>query len=364
MVLVGKMTDMREIWLPTVPYQVTARRPEWVDLPVEVRAGIEIRLAGPVTHAEVARGGFTTGFAAVLTSAHGERAFVKASAEDYLVEAYGREAVVTAALPAGVPAARPRWTATAAGWFILCLDAVDGHMPGLPWDPAELDAALAAWATATEALRDPGCLGLGLADFAAVARDELTTWREIAAHRAPLPAMPRYALAHLDELAALEARLAELAAGPPGLMHCDLRLDNVLIARDGTARLCDWNWVCQGPAWFDTMALLVTAYASGLDADGLFAGHPTAAGTPPDALDAGLATLGGLWLTRASQPSAVSPNLTAHQRWSGEVALAWLADRRRWPDAGRGGHSDRRPATGPGDGRTRPPVLAPPTRTW
>ena len=366
---------MRGVWLPSVPYEATAQRPEWTDLPPAVRAAVEARLGAPVTGVRVAHGGFTRGFAAVLTAASGERVFVKASSDDYLVYAYEREALVTAALPACVPAARPRWSTRVDGWFVLCLDAVDGHMPGLPWRPAELDAALRAWATAAQALRVPP-LDVDLPDFADACQEAFTTWREIAAHRAPVPAMPRYALGHLDELAALEGRLAELAAGHRGLMHFDLRLDNVLISRDGSAWLCDWNWLCHGPAWFDTAGLLVTAYASRIDADALFAAHPTAADAPADALDAALAALSGFWLSRATQPSEASPNLSAHQRWSGEVSLAWLAERCGWrtgearlgmcdrgSDGGEEPGPDRGEEPGP-DGGEGPPVLAPPAQAW
>ncbi|MFS8480203.1 MAG: aminoglycoside phosphotransferase family protein [Micromonosporaceae bacterium] len=335
---------MRRVWLPTVPYEETAQRPEWTDLPAAVRAAVEAHLGAPVTTVRLARGGFTRGFAAVLTPASGEPVFVKASSDDYLVYAYGREAELTAALPACVPAARPRWSATVDDWFILCLDAVDGHMPGLPWRPVELDAALAAWATAAQALREPPPFDVDLPHFSDACQESFTTWRQIAAHRAPVPPMPRYALAHLDDLAALEGRLAELAVGYRGLMHFDLRLDNVLISDDGAAWLCDWNWLCHGPAWFDTAALLVTAYASGIDADVLFAAHPTAQGAPADALDASLAALCGFWFSRAAQPSEASPSLSGHQRWSGRVALAWLAERAGWA--------------------TEEPVLAPPAQAW
>ena len=321
---------MRELLPPPVAYDATAQRPDWGELPAEVRKAIEARLGAPVTAARPTRGGFTRGFAAVLSTASGEPAFVKASSIDYLVEVYRGEVAITAALPAAVPAPRPRWAASAAGWYILCLDAVVGHVPRLPWDPGELGAALAAWATAADALRQGPPDLPGLPEFATDVRDEFVAWQEIAAHRAPLPAMPRYALAHLDELAALEASLLPLAGNPPGLMHRDLRLDNVIIADDGTAWLCDWNWLCHGPAWFDTLSLLITAYASGLDADALFAGHPTAAAAPAGALDAGLAALAGFYLNRASWPSDASPSLNPHRQWSGTVALAWLADRRGW----------------------------------
>ncbi|HET8657636.1 MAG TPA: phosphotransferase [Micromonosporaceae bacterium] len=320
---------------PAVPYHATAHRPGWAELPAGVRSGIEQRLGAPVAEARSAGGGFTRGFAAVLRTTTGGRAFVKAApAGTPVAAAYAREAEVTVLLPADVPAARLRWTATVADWYAICLDPVDGHMPRLPWDPAELDAALAAWAAAAAALRHPppGLLALGLPAFADIAASDLGHWQPIAAHQAPLPGMPGYARGRLDELAALEATLPRHTAGAAGVTHCDLRLDNVLVDPAGRAWICDWNWVCTGPAWVDTAALLVTAYASGLDADGLFAAHPTARAVPAEALDALLAGLAGFWLVQSGWgPSDASPALRGHQRWSGEASLAWLARRRSWP---------------------------------
>jgi hypothetical protein len=108
-------------------------------------------------------------------------------------------------------------------------------------------------------------------------------------------------------------------------------VDNVIIDRSGQGWICDWNWLCVGPPWFDTVMLLITAYASGLDADALFAAHPTAADAPPEALDATLATLAGYALSRSTDPPPdASSHVRAHQRWTGHVAFDWLATRRGW----------------------------------
>jgi hypothetical protein len=326
---------MGAISLPPVPYDATAARPGWADLPAELRAAVTARLGTPVVRATTAGGGFTRGFAAVLDLTGGARVFVKAAClttQPHLADWYAREAAVTAALPAAVRAARPRWTLTAAGHRIVCLDAVDGRMPGLPWSPVALDATLTAWAAAAEALRRPpaALVAVGLPTLSGLLRADLAQWNRIAAGReAPPPAVP-YAGTHLADLAALEAALPGYA-DTTAVIHGDLRPDNVLISPAGTAWICDWTWPCHGPAWFDTASLLVTAYASGLDADRLFAGHPTACDAPTDALDATLAALSGYWLTRsAAPPTDASPHLRPHQRWSGETALRWLAARRRW----------------------------------
>ncbi|MFC0532632.1 phosphotransferase family protein [Phytohabitans kaempferiae] len=321
--------------MPAVSYASTAARPSWADLPGDLRTAISARLGSQVTWATTAGGGFTRGFAAVVDTADGQRVFVKAaslSTQRHLTDWYAREVAVTAALPAAVPAARPKWTLTAAGHYVICLEAIEGRMPGLPWQPAELDAALAAWAVAAEALREPPAelVAVGMPTLSELIRHDLSWWREIATGREAMPPVPPWVEKQLDELVALEAALPELVR-TGSATHCDLRLDNVLIDGSGAAWLCDWNWICFGPAWFDTVSLLMTAYASDLDADALFAEHPTARDAPPDGLDAALAALGGYLLTRAEAgPTSASPHLVGHQRWTGEVALAWLASRRGW----------------------------------
>jgi aminoglycoside phosphotransferase (APT) family kinase protein len=320
---------MRPVSLPDVPYGATAVRPDWEFLPESVRDAIGVRLGGPVVAAESAGGGFTRALAALVTTAAGDRAFVKAAPlTEPTADAYAREAAITAALPNGVPAARPRWTLTEAGYFVLCLDAIDGRVPALPWAPAELDAALAAWSASAAALAVPsaGLRAIGLPRLPDLVRGELSWWSAVAAGRAPLPPAPDWVAGRLAELAALERALPALAAGD-GMLHGDLRIDNVLIDRSGGAWLCDWTWPCLGAAWFDTVTLLVSAYASGLDVD--VALGPWAA--PPEGVDGALAALSGYWLSRAGGgPSRASPHSRQHQRFSGTQALAWLASRRGW----------------------------------
>jgi hypothetical protein len=327
----GRMGRVRPISLPDVPYGATAVRPKWPDLPKSLRREISARLGAPIVEAQSAGGGFTRAFAAVLRTSAGTSAFIKAaSLKDPNSEWYAREAAITSALPPAVDAARPLWTMVDSGYFVLCLEAIDGHVPSLPWSPAELSAALTAWSTAAEALARPSAelLGVGLPPLPEILHAEFSWWSEIVAGREPMPRTARntVAPAHLDELAALERALPPLTAGT-GMLHGDLRIDNLMIERDGRARLCDWTWPCLGAPWFDTVTLLVSAFASGLDADAHMA--PWAA--PPEGVDGALAALAGYWLVRADGgPSSASPHSRQHQRFSGEQALAWLAARRGW----------------------------------
>ncbi|MFC3740500.1 phosphotransferase family protein [Paractinoplanes deccanensis] len=281
--------------------------------------------------ARSAGGGFTRAFAAVLTIATGESFFVKAAPlEDPTSEWYAREGWITSLLPPEATAPRPLWSIAEAGYFTLCLEAVDGHVPALPWSPAELESSLAAWSRAAQALARPSAelLASGIPALPEILRGEMSWWSEIAAGREPMPATASHTVAptHLAELAELEQAAPALAAGP-GLLHGDLRIDNIMIDRTGAARLCDWTWPCLGAPWFDTVTLLVTAYASGLGADTYLSRWDA----PPEGVDGALAALAGYWLVRADGgPSSASPHSRQHQRFSGEQALAWLADRRGW----------------------------------
>ncbi|TDC35420.1 aminoglycoside phosphotransferase family protein [Micromonospora sp. 15K316] len=318
------------------PYDATAVRPTWTDLPPGLRSAVAARLGAPVTAARVAGAGFTRGFAALLHTADGSTVFVKAAArtdQPRLVDWYAREAAVLARLPAGLPVPRLRWTLTTADWYALGLEAVDGRTPTLPWAPADLTATLAGYAELAAALAHPPAelTALDLPHLADLARDDILWWGEVAAGREPAPPLPEPVRVRLPELVALESRLPGYAAAGAGLIHGDLRLDNVLIDGRGAAWFCDWTWLCHGPAWFDLVTLLLTGHASGLDADDLFARHPAAAGAPEDALDVTLAALSGYFLTTAeAAPLTASPQIHRHHRFSGETALAWLAARQGW----------------------------------
>jgi len=201
-------------------------------------------------------------------------------------------------------------------------------VPALPWAQEELAAALQAWAVSARALAEPSdaLRAVGLPPLPEILRGEMSWWSESAWRGEPLPPAPAWVPSRLGDLAELERALPGLAAGD-AMLHGDLRVDNVLVDPAGAAWLCDWTWPCLGAPWFDAVTLLISAYASGCDADAAL--EPW--GAPAEAVDGALAALGGYWLVRAAGgPSSASPHSQQHQRFSGTQAMAWLASRQGW----------------------------------
>lgn len=306
---------------PPTPYDRTSRRPVWSSLPSSFRSALTDRLGDSVASARVTGTGFTAGFAAVLTTSSSDRFFIKAAPLDQPASQwYAREAEFTSALPSLVPTARFLWSEKLDGFFVLCLEAIDGaRVPALPWHPAELSSALSALAHAAAALSSPppALLALEPTSWGSVIDGTLDKWRT-----AP-PPHP-----HAARLAELEAHFDSHTRSSTELLHCDLRLDNIVLDSQGKAWICDWNFLCFGPPWFDTLSLLLSAEASGLDPDALFWTHPTAAGVTPDLLDGALAAILGYYLFASAQPEIpTSPHIRPHQHYYAALTWRWLSRR-------------------------------------
>jgi hypothetical protein len=303
-----------------LPHGRTAQRLTWKFLPPPVRARVEEWLGGSVVDAVSQDGGFTPGFASVLTAENGERLFVKAAsaqAQREIAGGYRVEAEKRRLLGDAVPAPALRWQHDE-DWVVLGFEAVDGRPPRRPWRADELTRALdlaADIAGATRRLPD----GLDLVPLWEDVPALLTGWDDVPdswPHRAP---------------AAELARSLPQVQGADRFVHADLRDDNVLLCADGRTLACDWNWPALGPVWLDLVDLLVAAHGDGHDADGLLAGHDLTRDVAPDEVDAWLAAFCGYMLSSRAKPvPPSSPYLRQHASWYAEAAWSWLAARRGW----------------------------------
>ena len=306
--------------VPRLPHGRTAMRLSWRFLPPGVRALVDSHLGGPVVDAVSQDAGFTPGFASVLTSASGERVFVKAAsrvAQADFASAYAEEARKLRILDGTVPTPQLEWVHDDDGWVVLGFEAVDAHAPRRPWRPAELDRALDLAETIAESTRDVP-EGLGLRPVAEDLPELVTGW----------DAVPDE-WPHRDEAKALARAIAALP--DQQFAHCDLRDDNILLVADGRTLACDWNWPVIGPRWLDLVDLLVSAHGDGLGVDALLATRELTKDVEPEQIDAWLAGFCGFMLARRTRPAPpTSPHLRTLTDWHAEAAWAWLAERRGW----------------------------------
>lgn len=316
------------------PYDRTADRPAWTDLPAGVRARVAEREGHPVVAAGLAGGGFTRGYAGLVTLADGGEVFVKAASQEVrpvAASSYRTEALVLEALPAAVPAPRLRWADEVDGWVLLSIDPLHGRMPGLPWTTTDVAAAVGACEESAEALAvAPAGLDLPrLADELEGDASWLRWYDEVAHGARETTWLTPWARAALPDLRWLVAE-ASAAVDGPAACHGDLRPDNMLVDHAGRAWVCDWNWLSLGAPWTDLVGLLVTVHADGLDADAVLRRSRLGATVADEAVDAWLAVLGAFMLAHADEPvpEFASDWLGTHRTYFGTAALSWLEHRR------------------------------------
>ena len=210
-------------------------------------------------------------------------------------------------------------------WIALVFEEVVGRLPRTPWDADELDRVL----DATLRLGDlvPVAPLRTLAEHYGAM---FTGWRTLAAE-GPGAVADAWCRDRLDDLVAAEARWEQVTVGD-GLIHGDVRSDNVLLTDDERVVFVDWTSTCTGAAWFEVLAMLPSVELEG--------------GGPPesvlariglDDLDVGsvlpvAAALAGYFAERGRLPDPPGlPTLRPFQRAQGEVTNAWL--RRLWDRA-------------------------------
>jgi len=166
------------------------QRQTWADVPPRTRGRVEARLGAPVVRADSQIGGFSPGVAARLTTGTGETVFLKAVSPVPNPDSprfHRQEARVAAHLPLAAPVPRLRWSFDEGpgGWVVLVFDVVDGRMPALPWDDAELGLVLAAIDGLAETLTPSPVRGRSLAASQRLGSSDSPTGRTSGTTRHP-----------------------------------------------------------------------------------------------------------------------------------------------------------------------------------
>ncbi|MER6827566.1 phosphotransferase [Streptosporangium sp. NPDC000563] len=254
-------------------------KPQWDDLPVNVRVTVEEQV-GQVLKAEPVTKGLMPGLAARLHTEDNETAFLKAVPTTNLAAPlYERERRAGAVLPPGLPAPHLRWSGEVDGWIVLLHEYVDGRdadlSPGSPDVPLVLDTV----AILNEALTP--CPG-GLPEVAVNIAGLQAKAAALLAGELPDRAMYETALTTFS-LDALEGDT---------LLHYDLHPGNFRID-DGRAYVIDWAFAVRGAAWVDAVMLaprLIEAGHTPEQTEALLARVPAWQSAPADAVT-GLAAL-------------------------------------------------------------------------
>ncbi|WP_432544394.1 phosphotransferase family protein [Kineococcus sp. SYSU DK002] len=274
-------------------------RLRWPELPAPVHDAVAGILGSPVVRAVSQSGGFSPGAADRVVAADGTRAFVKAVSAAQNEESprmQEREARITAALPAAVPAPGFRGARWVGDWHVLVLEEVPGRQPRLPWRADDLAPVVAA-----------------LERLAATATP------------CPVPDLPTAREALTGQL---PADALDLLTGDT-LVHLDLRADNVLLTAAG-AVLVDWPHACVGPPWLDLLALLFEVdRLGGQDlAEATLRTSPLTRDVDPGVLTTVLSGFSAFFLGRAALPPPPGlPTLREFQRVQGEALTGWVRRR-------------------------------------
>lgn len=299
-------------------------RPTWLELPETLRAAVAAALGSPVVASESRAGGWSPGSADRLLLADGSRVFVKAASTEVneaTVAMHRREAAVLAALDGLGIAPSPLGEVEAGPWFALLVEDLPGRHPD-PADPADTEAVLDAVAALPDPV--PSAVPPAEADARAELAEGAADWHRLleagGADTVPggEPAARR--------IAAIAVGAGDAVDGT-GLVHLDLRIDNVLVLPDGSARIVDWPNAVRGSRWFDALTYLLDVRRYGGRAD--LSAHPVTADVPAEHVDAAVAGLAGYFFRAALRPEpAGMAGIRAFQRLQGEVVLEWLLQRR------------------------------------
>jgi aminoglycoside phosphotransferase (APT) family kinase protein len=288
----------------------------WGDLPGSVRHAVEEILGGTVVEAVSQSGGFSPGTADRVRTADGRRAFVKAvgaALNEHSPRLHRQEAVVTAALPAAAPTSKLLGVHDDGDWVALVLTDVDGRHPS--WDDAAHIAAVRAALADLARVLTP-CPIPDARSVRDLLAPDFAGWRRL--RDDPPENLDPWVAGHLDDLCdRADHGLAALAGDT--LTHTDLRADNLLISDDGTVTVVDWPWGARGPAWLDTLLLLLNIRLHGGDPD------LATIDADRDDLVGVLAGLGAFFADAARLPAPPGlPALREFQQAQADAVVSWL----------------------------------------
>lgn len=319
-------------------------KPDWSEVPAELKTALQDVVGAPITGATIAWGGYGPSATFILETADGRKLFCKGTHPGFTRE--GKEAFHTElsyylAIPELAqfgPAFRG--AVHHEEWHLMVLDYVERAMEVPPWTESSVRGAIAMLARfhANPPARADEVLPIAeaQAEFMALYRPE-NGWKLLAepTHCDGFTALfgdriaaERWLAAHLDEFIALEGRASQLG-GPRSWVHHDFRSDNLLFCGREEPLLIDFPFLAFGPTLMDVAFFLPSlAGEEGPSPQEGLRLYENASGRRFDTAStiAAVATVAGFFAVRAGQPDIPGlPRLRWVQKLQLFPCLTWLS---------------------------------------
>jgi len=322
-------------------------RPDWKDVPAGIVAQLQNLLGQKILEADIAWGGYSPSACFLATLESRKKGFIKGTHPQQ--DAHGtrmlrQEVEFYQTLP-DIGAFSPGYLGVVGdgredGWMLAVFDGID-TAPTLPWtmqkitavfgllhrlhfrDQKNIPSALppAHEKNYVEKYLRPAGGWLRLAQDPGVADKALALFEDKDAGR-------RWLLSALPRFCEWQCKTAAMG-GPLGIIHQDLRSDNILFDMSGRVYFIDWPNACYGPVALDIVYFLSTVSAeSAFGAEELLRLYHRGAGAQLDreCLSIALASLSGHLIDNAYRAvPAKLPRLRWFQKKTLWSALHWSA---------------------------------------
>jgi len=264
---------MTEFLLPLPEPAEKEARPNWEDVPPAVLSKIEA-ITGKISKAEIAWGGYSPSACFRVTTTAGAKYFIKGSHPGQTAhgaKALRQEINAYKTLAFLQDLAPGFHGAIAVGdeddWRLGIWDMVDGKT-ALPWTEEkvvrvmELLCQLHAVPRSAVSALPHGRESNHVSDFFLGKKlwkrfereDDSNRQQHFAALFEDSDGAQRWLQESLPELVRLQSRIAGMT-GPEGVVHFDLRSDNILFNAEGRAVIVDWTDTCWGQVLLDVVLL-------------------------------------------------------------------------------------------------------------
>ncbi|MCE9507298.1 MAG: aminoglycoside phosphotransferase family protein [Alphaproteobacteria bacterium] len=249
-------------------------RPAWAEVPPALVAQLQELLKQKIIHADIAWGGYSPSATFVATLASWEKAFIKGThpgQDTHGTQMLRQEIEAYQTLP-DIQSFSPAYLGCVSdgreeGWMLAAFDSID-TLPTLPWTEEKITTVFRLLSRlhfcdkknippALPPARDKNYIEKFLRPEGGWLRfrDERQTADKFLALFEDQDAGRDWLSSALPRLCEKQAK-AHMTGGAVGMLHQDLRSDNILFDREDRAYLVDWVNACQGPVVMDLAQFL------------------------------------------------------------------------------------------------------------